>query len=115
MARFRSPFLLCCLAGVFGAASAQCPDYAQYSTQRHEPFSAGRYQLSYQRPEAACRKFVLPEVEAAVDEMRDVVKDPDLFRLFENSFPNTLDTTISWKGFAAGTDEEVCRDTPDRF
>ncbi|KAI0200908.1 glycoside hydrolase family 125 protein [Astrocystis sublimbata] len=87
-------------------ARAACPDYSQYSTQKHEPFSEGQYMLSYMRPETACRKFVLPEVEKTIDDMKDVVKDPDLFRLFENAFPNTLDTTVTWKGFASDDDEE---------
>lgn len=38
--------------------------------------------------------------------MQSVIQDPDLFRLFENSFPNTLDTAIAWKGFAANNSEE---------
>ena len=79
---------------------AACPDYSQYSTQTHEPFSEGKYQLSYMRPAQECRKYTIPEVEDAIDGMKDLVKDPDLYRLFENAFPNTLDTTISWKGFA---------------
>lgn len=38
--------------------------------------------------------------------MEGVIADPDLFRLFENSYPNTLDTAIKWKGFAANNSEE---------
>lgn len=94
----------CTLDGV----SAQCPNYVDYSTQIHEPRSAGKYKLSYQRPDPACRTFILPEVEQTIAEMKSTVKDPDLFRLFENAFPNTLDTTVSWKGYASGNpDEEV--------
>ncbi|KAI0483569.1 hypothetical protein F4859DRAFT_403515 [Xylaria cf. heliscus] len=87
---------------------AACPDYSQYSTQTHQPFSEGKYQLSYMRPETACRKYNVPEVEKAINDMKGLVKDPDLFRLFENAFPNTLDTTVTWKGFADnGTEEEL--------
>jgi uncharacterized protein len=89
-------------------SSVACPDYSQYSTQTHEPLSSGKYKLSSMRPAPACRKFTLPEVEQTIDQMKGLVKDPDLFRLFENTFPNTLDTTISWKGFANNsTSEEV--------
>jgi uncharacterized protein len=95
-------------AVVCGAKPAGCPNYKDYSTEIHQPVSAGKYQLSYQRPDPSCRTFFLAEVEQAIADMRQTVKDPDLFRLFENSFPNTLDTTISWKGFASGNpDEEV--------
>lgn len=105
---------LALLFGWFAAASqaidsrAACPDYSQYSTQTHQPLSAGKYQLSFMRPEPACRKYTVPEVEKTIVDLKSLVKDPDLFRLFENAFPNTLDTTISWKGFADnGTEEEV--------
>lgn len=93
---------LCALAG-----AQSCPEYIDYSKERHEPFSSGKYKLSYQRPAPECRKFVLPEVEQAIVDMKTTIADPDLFRLFENAFPNTLDTTISWHGYANGTDEEV--------
>ncbi|KAI1190883.1 glycoside hydrolase family 125 protein [Nemania serpens] len=105
---------LALLFGWFAAASqaidsrAACPDYSQYSTQTHQPLSAGKYQLSFMRPEPACRKYTVPEVEKTIVDLKSLVKDPDLFRLFENAFPNTLDTTISWKGFADnGTEEEL--------
>ena len=39
--------------------------------------------------------------------MNSTIKDPDLYRLFQNSFPNTLDTAVKWKGYAAGSSEEL--------
>lgn len=98
--------LVCLASGLVTTVIAECPDYTTYYTQTHPPFSEGKYQLSYQRPDPACRKFNLSDAEAAIEGMRGVVKDPDLFRLFENAFPNTLDTTVSWKGCAADNPEE---------
>jgi len=88
------------------AVEAQCPDYSIYSQQRHEPFSTGRYGLSYMRPEPACRTFNSSDVEETIVEMKNVIKDPDLYRLFENSFPNSLDTAVKWKGVSASNAEE---------
>lgn len=88
------------------AAQAQCPDYSQYSQQRHAPFSTGRYALSYMRPEPACRTFNSSIIEDTITSMKSVIKDPDLYRLFENSFPNSLDTAVKWKGYAADNPAE---------
>ena len=84
-----------------------CPDYSDYSQQYHAPFSSGRYNLSYQRPDPACRTFTSDIVEATIQQFNTTIADPDLFRLFENSYPNTLDTAVKWKGTAAGSDEEL--------
>jgi meiotically up-regulated gene 157 (Mug157) protein len=46
-------------------------------------------------------------MEQLIEKMRGVIKDPDLFRLFENSYPNTLDTMIKWRGYAERIDEET--------
>jgi meiotically up-regulated gene 157 (Mug157) protein len=43
-------------------------------------------------------------MEKLIDKMKDIIKDPDLFRLFENSYPNTLDTMIKWSGYAKKPD-----------
>lgn len=100
------PLLLLTFSGLVHTVSAQCPDYDDYSKTTHEPFSAGKYQLSYQRPVPACRKFNSSDVEAAIEDMQGIVQDPDLFRLFQNAFPNTLDTTVTWKGYAANDSTE---------
>ncbi|KAI1800300.1 glycoside hydrolase family 125 protein [Daldinia bambusicola] len=98
--------LLFALSGGLSSVSAQCPDYSKYSMAKHEPFSTGKYHLSYQRPVAACRTANISDVEKTIQDMKAVVKDPDLYRLFENSFPNTLDTTVKWKGYAADDSTE---------
>ncbi|KAI9757222.1 MAG: hypothetical protein M4579_003522 [Chaenotheca gracillima] len=95
------------LGGVVVATTAQCPDYLDYSEQYHAPFSSGRYNLSYQRPSPECRTFVSQPIEDTIKRLNSTIRDPDLARLFENSYPNTVDTAIKWKGTAAGSDEEL--------
>ena len=90
------------------ATAQNCPDYADYAATPHAPFSGGAYNLSYQRPAASCRTFTSPAVESTIARLNTTITDPDLSRLFENSFPNTLDTAIKWKGYAAdNADEEL--------
>ncbi|KAF2433616.1 hypothetical protein EJ08DRAFT_607390 [Tothia fuscella] len=90
--------LLLFFGAILGFALAQCPDYLNYANVRHPPFSSGRYSLSYQRPEESCRTFRLPIVESTIASIQSKISDPDLRRLFENSFPNTLDTAIKYHG-----------------
>ncbi|KAF2711413.1 glycoside hydrolase family 125 protein [Pleomassaria siparia CBS 279.74] len=80
---------------------------AEERKRKHGPFSTGRWNLAYMRPTESCRTFIAPEVEATIERLRNVIVDPDLFRIFENSWPSTLDTTIGWRGYANGTDEEM--------
>ncbi|KAL6720478.1 hypothetical protein ACLMJK_002401 [Lecanora helva] len=72
----------------------------------HGPFSSGRYNLSYQRPSPNCRTLNSAEVENAIANLTSAIADPDLARLFENSLPNTLDTTVKWRGYAANNSDE---------
>jgi hypothetical protein len=69
---------------------ASCPDYANYSTVQHSPLSSGRYKLSSMRPQASCRTFVSSAVDNTVKSMQSKIKDPDLYRLFQNACKPSL-------------------------
>ena len=47
------------------------------------------------RPALADRRFASPAVEACIGRVKAQIKDRDLATLFENCFPNTLDTTVT--------------------
>lgn len=49
------------------------------------------------RTSAASRKFSSPAVEKAISTFKATVKDKELGWLFENCFPNTLDTTVTFR------------------
>lgn len=90
------------------ATNVTCPtDYTAYASVGHAPYSTGKYHLPYQRPPPECRTFVSEAVEDTIQQMKTVIADPDLYRLFENSYPNTLDTTVKWKGKVEDSDEEL--------
>ena len=63
-------------------------------------------QFISKRPILADRKFVSKEVERVIKEVKSVIKDEEIAWLFENCFPNTLDTTI---------DFEIIDEKPDTF
>lgn len=106
------------------AIPSSCPDFDTYSQQKHAPLSSGQYKLSYMRPSPACRTFNNSVVNNAITKMSSKIADPDLYRLFENAckwtsgsewtwsplltvpVPNTLDTTVKWRGTAAGNPAE---------
>jgi meiotically up-regulated gene 157 (Mug157) protein len=48
------------------------------------------------RPKPADRKFTSKAVEATVKSVKAGIKDPELAWLFENCYPNTLDTTANF-------------------
>ena len=80
---------------------SKCPHYESQTKRRNDVDpSLGRYALPFQRPTAGCRTYNSSEVEEAIARLKPKIADPDLYRLFENAFPNTLDTMIKWKGFA---------------
>jgi hypothetical protein len=54
------------------------------------------------RPPLAKRKFVSKAVEVQIAKIKAGISDPELAWLFENCFPNTLDTTITHYGELKG-------------
>ena len=59
------------------------------------------------RPAARLRHFRSRAVENAIAEFGRNVKDPELAWLFNNCFPNTLDTTVT-PGTHAGRPDTFC-------
>lgn len=62
--------------------------------------------FSSNRPPAGKRTFISEEVEKTIKEVKGRIADPELAWMFENCYPNTLDTTV---------DYEVIDGKPDTF
>lgn len=92
-------------------AHAQCPDYNSFSRSPQGNPSSGPLALPFMRPSEDCRTFKSPAVEVrallltpvrlrcslslgaatlqkVIEDMKARIRDPDLARLFENTFPN---------------------------
>ncbi|KAL8322898.1 hypothetical protein RB597_008589 [Gaeumannomyces tritici] len=82
------------------APAPTCLKFEELQRQKPGPASAGKRKFPLVRPPPGCRTYNLSSLEALLVRMKTVIKDPDLYRLFENSYPNTLDTMIKWRGFA---------------
>ncbi|KAE8355253.1 hypothetical protein BDV28DRAFT_129401 [Aspergillus coremiiformis] len=103
-----SPTVLVVLATSFNAQNSAglrddpailrraCPDYVTYASTPHPPYSGGPLNLPFQRPAPECRTFSSPAVENVIEDITSRLVDKDLAQLFQNAFPNTLDTTIRW-------------------
>ena len=60
------------------------------------PTLAQKSDFKTARPDLALRKFVSEAVEAKIVEVKRSITDPELAWLFENCYPNTLDTTVTF-------------------
>ena len=74
----------------FPMSLAACPKYVDYSQQIHKPASTGVLALPFMRPEPSCRTFHSSPVESLIANMTAKIADPDLARLFENTFPKSV-------------------------
>ncbi|KAF7288870.1 hypothetical protein MIND_01402800 [Mycena indigotica] len=82
-------------AGATGV-TASCSSFGNHAQRPQGTPSKGPLGLPYMRPDPGCRTFNSSAVEKVVDNLVKRMKDPDLARLFQNTYPNTLDTTIKW-------------------
>jgi hypothetical protein len=58
------------------------------------PAAAAPARLASRRPPPARRRFTSPAVEAQIARIKARIGDPRLAWMFENCYPNTLDTTV---------------------
>ena len=66
----------------------------------------GRQQYPSHRPPPDQRRFISRAVEETIGRVKAAIGDPELAWLFENCFPNTLDTTV---------DYSIANGVPDTF
>ncbi|PKQ64209.1 metal-independent alpha-mannosidase [Labilibaculum filiforme] len=61
-------------------------------------FVASAQGLSYvsKRPVQADRNFISPSVDKIIEKIKGQISNPELSWMFENCFPNTLDTTVQY-------------------
>ncbi|KAJ7816799.1 Six-hairpin glycosidase-like protein [Mycena leptocephala] len=81
---------------LIGSARAQCPDFTTFSQKPQGNPSSGPLALPLMRVNPECRTFNSTAVEKVITDMKARLKDPDIARLFENTYPNTLDTTVKY-------------------
>lgn len=62
------------------------------------PIGVAADSFTSKRPPASQRKFVSQAVEAQIRRVKRGIGDPELAWLFENCYPNTLDTTVRVSG-----------------
>ena len=75
------------------AALAINPSWAKESLQK----SVASGQYISQRPALSKRNFKSEAVEETITRIKSKIEDPKLAWMFENCFPNTLDTTVNFK------------------
>lgn len=72
-----------------------CTGFSLGATRLFGLATSAQHSFPAVRPARAQRKFVSEAVEAKIAEVKLAVADPELGWLFENCFPNTLDTTVT--------------------
>ena len=83
------------LRSTFGRCRRASMENREFVTQQDNT-RVNNYQTN--RPEASKRLFVSQEVERQIDHIKQLLTNAKLAWMFENCFPNTLDTTVHFDG-----------------
>ncbi|MDR1371132.1 MAG: glycoside hydrolase family 125 protein [Dysgonamonadaceae bacterium] len=71
--------------------------FAKKASEMSSNPSAATISYVSQRPEVSKRHFTSKAVEETIVRIKNQIKDPKLAWMFENCFPNTLDTTVKYR------------------
>ena len=87
----------CLSMALFGAANIQAMENSDSDfIIQQDNTKVNNYQTN--RPEAAKRLFVSQAVEQQIAHIKQLLTNARLAWMFENCFPNTLDTTVHFDG-----------------
>ena len=86
----RRHFIKATGVGIAGLAASN------YSKIFAAPFSFKAYDFTSLRPAAAQRNFTSKSIDETLSRVKKDISDPELAWMFENCFPNTLDTTVTY-------------------
>lgn len=81
---------------LWGVSSVQAMENDFYTLQQDHTFIQHSYATN--RPEVSKRLFVSKAVEEKIVYVKQLLKNAKLAWMFENCFPNTLDTTVHFNG-----------------
>ena len=76
------------------AARCGCPGVYVAHVGRMTRWPRKVLELPHARPAVGARHFTSEAVEAAIQQVKSKIPDVPLATIFENCFPNTLDTTV---------------------
>lgn len=83
--------MLACCSSAYAAGAPVCQ-----SDNTAVTVPAARYDVT-NRPPKAERLFHSDEVEKVIKRIKKQLKNPKLAWMFENCFPNTIDTTVHYR------------------
>ena len=95
--------LLSLLAATFLPAAAWAAPMAELCPQDNTAVQGAGRIVTGQRPPVAKRLFTSKAVEEKIQRIKSQLTDRKLAEMFENCFPNTLDTTVHFRKSSDGT------------
>lgn len=82
------------------AGAMTLPGSVRLPFLQNEPFVSNR-------PPVSERRFTSQAVEATIEKVKKAISNPELAWMFENCFPNTLDTTVTYREIGGKPDTFV--------